>query len=108
MSICDIHTCSCDFDSGTTKYLYELLWNHTYSWGPMFVDSQNLASSWGLNLWITGFGCYNARQFITSLNVSGDVNSRVRVTHEIHEHQPPTKNNDSKVVPNCPDSNIAR
>ena len=47
--------------------------------------------------WVTGFRHYNARQFITSLNVCGDVNSWVRVTHEIHEHQSPTKNNDSTV-----------
>ena len=26
-----------------------LLWNHSYSWGPMFVDCQNFAASWGRN-----------------------------------------------------------
>ena len=25
----------------------EVLWNHSYSWGPMFMDSQNVAGSLG-------------------------------------------------------------
>ena len=48
-------------------------------------------------LWVTGFKHNIARQFITSLNVCGEVNSWARVTHGIHEHQSPTKNNDSTV-----------
>ena len=47
--------------------------------------------------WVTGFRHNIARQFTTSLNFCGDVNSWVRVTHEIHEHQSPTKNNYSTV-----------
>ena len=35
---------------------------------------------------------YYARQFITLLNVGGDFNSWVRVTHKIHEHWSPTNN----------------
>ena len=35
---------------------------------------------------------------IKTIKVLGHVNSWVRVTHERHEHQYPTKNNDSTVV----------
>ena len=37
-------------------------------------------------------------KFITSLNVCEDVNSWVRVTHEIHENQSPTNNDDATVL----------
>ena len=42
---------------------------------------------------------YNARQFITLINIRWDVNSWVRVTDEIHEHLSPTNNDDSSVYP---------
>ena len=48
-------------------------------------------------LWVTALLHYNASQFITLLNVPGDVNSLVRVTHKIHEHCSPTNNVDSTV-----------
>ena len=73
-----------------------ILWNHTYSLGPMFVDI--LLVSGDIISWVTGLRKYNAGKFITSLNVHGDVNLWVRVTHEIHEFQSPTKNNDSTVL----------
>ena len=38
---------------------------------------------------------YNARQFMRLLNVRGDINSRVRLTHE---HLTPTNNDDSSVT----------
>ena len=41
---------------------------------------------------------YNARHIITLLNVRGDVNSWVKGTYEIHEHQTPTNNNESTVL----------
>ena len=37
-------------------------------------------------LFVTGLRHYNARQFIISLNVLGDVNLWVRMTDEMHEH----------------------
>ena len=40
---------------------------------------------------------YNARQFITLLKVHGEVNSWVRVTHEIHEHWTSMNHDDSTV-----------
>ena len=55
----------------------------TYSWGPMFVDCQHFAGWWRRHF--VGKWC-EALQCITSLNVHGDVNLWVRVTHEIHEH----------------------
>ena len=73
-----------------------ILWNHTYSLGPMFVDI--LLVSGDIISWVTGLMQYNAGKFITWLNVHGDVNLWVRVTHEIHEHQSPMKNNDSTVT----------
>ena len=59
-----------------------ILWNHSF-W-PIFVDRQNLAGSCGRILWVTGLLHYNSRQFITLFR--GDMNSCLRVTHEIHEH----------------------
>ena len=55
-----------------------ILWNHTYSLGPMFVDI--LLVSGDIISWVTGLRKYNAGKFITSLNVHGDVNLWVRVT----------------------------
>ena len=46
--------------------------------------------------WVIGLKHYNAGQFITLLNIRGDVNSWVRENQKIHEHQTPT-NNDSTV-----------
>ena len=59
-----------------------------YSRGLMFVDCQNFAGSWGRNLLVTGLLLYNTGQFITLLNVCGDVpvNLWVGVTHEINKH----------------------
>ena len=58
----------------------------------MFVDCHNFAGSW-----VIGFLHNNARQFITLLNLPGDENSWVRVTNEIHEHQPTMNKVDSTV-----------
>ena len=58
----------------------------------MFVDCHNFAGSW-----VIGFLHNNARQFITLLNLPGDENSWVRVTNEIHEHQPTINKVDSTV-----------
>ena len=46
--------------------------------------------------WVTGLLHYNARQFITLLNVCKDVNLWVSVAHEI-----PTNNDDSTVYVYC-------
>lgn len=54
-----------------------ILWNHTYSWGPMFVDCQNLAGSWNAISWVTALLVYNTRQVIPLLNFHGAVNSFV-------------------------------
>ena len=48
--------------------------------------------------WVTGLRQYNARQFITSLNICGDINWWVRVTYKIHEHPSSTNNDDSTVT----------
>ena len=64
-----------------------ILWNHSYSWGPMFVECQNFAGSYGFNLvgnWFVALQCKTI--FITLLNVRGGVYSWVKLTHEIHEH----------------------
>ena len=63
-----------------------LLWNHSYSWGPMFVDCQNFAVSWERDLegkWFVELHCKTILYFV---KVRGNVNSWVRMTHEIHEH----------------------
>ena len=65
--------------------------------GQCLCIVQNFLVRGAVILWVTGFKHNNARQFITSLNVCGEVNSWARVTHGIHEHQSPTKNNDSTV-----------
>ena len=46
---------------------HNVLWNNSYSWGPMFVVRQHIAGWWGVM-------CH-ARQFITLLNMRRDVNS---------------------------------
>ena len=58
----------------------------------MFMDCHNFAGSW-----VIGFLHNNARQFITLFNLHGDVNSWVRVTNKIHEHQPTINKVDSTV-----------
>ena len=45
-----------------------MLWYHSYSWGPMLVDCQNVAGSWVIDL-------FDLRHFITLLNIRGDLNS---------------------------------
>ena len=64
----------------------QLLWNHSYSWGPMFVVCQDYASSCGFNFlgnWFVALQCKAI--VIALLNVCGDVN----LTHEIHEYYTP-------------------
>ena len=75
------------------------LWNLCFLWGPMFVDSdcQNFAGSWGCNLFVIGLLHENARQFITSWNIS---RGRTFLGKE-NPRNPwisiPKKNNDSTV-----------
>ena len=59
--------------------------------GAICVDCQNLDRGSVIS-WVTGSLTYNARQFITLLNVCGNVNSWVSVPHEN-----PTDNDDSTV-----------
>ena len=47
---------------------------------------------WFVISWITGLLLYNARRTITLFDFRGDVNSWVRVTHEIHENWSPINN----------------
>ena len=49
----------------------------------MFVDCQNFAGD--LFSWVIGSLTFHVRQFITLLNLPRELNSWVRVTHEIHE-----------------------
>ena len=49
-----------------------ILWNHSYSWGPMFVECQNFAGSYGFNLvgnWFVASQCKTI--FITLLKYVG-------------------------------------
>ena len=65
-------------------YQCSILWNHSYSWGPVFVDCQNFAGSWGHNFMDNSFV---ASQYKTiHCFVWGNTNSWLRVTHEIHKH----------------------
>ena len=81
------------------SFLVEMLWNHTYSWGQCSWISKILLVRGEVISWLTGLWHYNARKFISSLNVRWDVNLWVRVTHEIYDYQPPTNN--STVIPQC-------
>ena len=74
---------------------YKELRNHSYSLGIIKI----LLVRGKVISWVTGLLHYNARQFITLLNVHGDINSWVGVTHKIHEHcpLPPTNKDDSRV-----------
>ena len=47
--------------------------------------------------WVTGLLCVNPRQFIILLNISGDVNLWVRVTHQIHDFWSPKNKDDSSL-----------
>ena len=49
------------------------------------MDCQSPAISRERNSWVTVLLDFSAKQFITLLNVHGDVNKN-RLTHEIHEH----------------------
>ena len=61
-----------------------ILWNHSYSWGPVFMDCQNFAGLWGRNFMGNRFV---ASQYKTiRYFVWGNVNSWLRVTQEIHKH----------------------
>ena len=63
----------------------------------MFVDSQNFASLQGHNFvdnWFVALQCKTVHYLV---KCSWDINSWVRETPEIHEHQTPTNNDDSTV-----------
>ena len=80
-------------------FLKGLLWNYFNSWGPMCADCQNVAGScrfYFVSYWFVALQCEAI--CITLLNVRGDANSWVTLTHEIHDHQTPTNNDDSTVV----------
>ena len=84
-------TLSDSIDTQVVRYcllasLLHFLWIHSYLWGPVFVDCQHFAGLLDVILWATDLLHYNARQFITLLNVCEDSNPWVRVTHEIHKH----------------------
>ena len=66
-----------------------VLWNHSYSWVPMFVDGHIFAGREDVISLETSL-LQIARQFIILLNISGDVNSWVRVIHKIQELWSPT------------------
>ena len=83
----------------TLIYMHEHMYNIHYALHKMIycgiILIRGIQCSWMVNillvrgneiLWVTGLLHNNARQFISLLNVLGDVNSWVRVTHEIHEH----------------------
>ena len=61
-----------------------LMRNHSYSWGPMFVDCQSPAISRESNSWVTVLLDYSARQFI--IRSWGH-----KLTPEIHEHWSPER-----------------
>ena len=75
----------------------QVLWNHSYSLGIIKI----LLVQGDVISWVTGLLHFSARQFMTLLNVCGDINSWVSVTHKIHEHcgppPPPTNKDDSTV-----------
>ena len=67
----------------------QILWNHSYSWGPMFMDFQNFTCLWThdfMGKCMVALQCKTIHYFV---NIHGDVNSRERVTHEIHKHWTP-------------------
>lgn len=89
----------CEFCIFFRSYMYLyfiILWNHTYSWGAIFVDCQTFGGSWGHSSWITGLLHYNASNSTIVSLIRVDVNWYV-VTHEIHKHWPPTNIEDSTV-----------
>ena len=73
--------------------IFYLLWNHPYSWGPMFVDCQNFAGSLG-RYWFVPLQCKTIHYIV---KLRGNVNPCVRVTPEIYEHRSPTHNDDATV-----------
>ena len=63
----------------------------------MFVDDQNFAGSCERNFygnWFVTLKCKTIHHFF---KLRGDLNSWVRVTHEINEHSNTTNNDDSTV-----------
>lgn len=52
----------------------------------MFVDCRNPAGSWERNFGGKGFFVLQCKTIHYIVNVSGNINSWLRVTHEIHEH----------------------
>ena len=57
--------------------------SYTYLWGTMFVDCQHFAGWWRCHF--VGNWC-EALQCNPTLNIHGDVNLWVRMSHEIHEY----------------------
>ena len=65
--------------------VFLLLWNHAYSWGQICVYCQNKDFGSVIS-WVTGSLTYDARQFITLLNVCGNVNSYPTKSMNIKPH----------------------
>ena len=79
--------------------MLNILWNHIYSWGQIFVDCQNFAGSWGHNYvgnWFVALQDMTIHYFVKR---SWGHNSWVVLTNKIHEHQSPMNNDDSTVNP---------
>ena len=64
----------------------------------MFVDCHNFAGSFGSDLEGKWFVALHCKTILYCVNVQGNVNSWVRVTHKINEQWSLTNNKDSTVV----------
>ena len=71
------------------------MWNDFHLFGEMFMDLKNFANSLGHNF--TGNKFEESKYWTIYSFVHGDINSWVRVTHEIQEALIPNKNNNFTV-----------
>ena len=66
--------------------IYMVVQNHSYLWGSMLGDCQNIAGSWGHNFvsnWFVALQYKTIYFFVKHFLVSEFVG---KGTHEIHEH----------------------
>ena len=94
----DIHTCralSSNVLSSNHQYDFKFPWT-SFPGDQYLWIIQILLFLWDVISWVNGLLHYIVRWFITLLHIHGEVNSWIRVTHNIHEHWFPT--NDESTV----------